>query len=81
MGVATFDVAIVDEEGSTVGGYAAMPHAADPAPGAGTAELFWEPGFDVHPDEGSAVAITATVELVEVESVDIVFPIGDIPAG
>lgn len=78
-GVVEFEVELIDQEGETVGDYRSMPSPRDPTPAAGVTDLFWEQGFDVHPDEGNVVRITATVRLVSPESVDIVYAVDSLP--
>ena len=79
-GVAAFDVEIVNNEGESVGAYRSMPIPREPAT-AGDVGLFWDRGFNVHPDEGSVVRITATVMLVSPQSVDVVFELDSVPSG
>lgn len=81
-GIATFDVEMIDEQGETVGNYLSMPSPRDPTRSAGVVDLFWDRGFNAHPDEGSVVRITATTQLVSPEPVDIsyelyLFPTSD----
>jgi hypothetical protein len=78
-GVVEFEVDLIDQEGETVGDYRSMPSPRDPTPAAGVTDLFWEQGFDVHPDEGNVVRITATAQLVSPESVDIVYAVDSLP--
>ena len=78
-GVVDFDVELIDQEGETIGGYRSSPSPRDPTPAAGVTDLFWDQGFDVHPDEGNVVRITATVRLVSPESIDIVYAVDSLP--
>jgi hypothetical protein len=79
-GVVEFEVELIDQEGETVGDYRSMPSPRDPTLAAGVADLFWGQGFNVHPDEGNVVRITATVQLVSPEPVDIVYAVDSIPS-
>jgi len=79
-GVADFDVEIVNDEGESVGAYLSMPTPRLPR-SVGGVDLFWDRGFNVHPDEGSVVRITTTVLLVSPESVDVVFELDSVPSG
>ena len=80
-GVAAFDVEMLDQNGETVGTYLSMPSHRDPTQSAGIVDLFWSQGFNVHPDEGSVVRISAMVQLVSPEPVDVVFDLASIPSG
>ncbi|MFV9672304.1 MAG: hypothetical protein ACNYZH_03680 [Acidimicrobiia bacterium] len=80
-GLVDFEVAIVDEQEETVGGYVSMPSPRDPTRSAGVVDLFWDRGFNAHPDEGSLVRITATVQLISPQPVDVVFALDTVPAG
>jgi len=62
-----------------VGAYLSMPTPRQPR-SVGGVDLFWNQGFNVHPDEGSTVRITATVLLVSPESVDVVFELDSVPS-
>lgn len=79
-GVAAFEVEIVDDEGAAIGAYLSMPSPRKPMP-AGVIDLFWDQGFNAHPDRGSAVRITATVQLVSPEPVDVIYELDSIPSG
>ncbi len=81
MGVAVFEVSLVDSEGETVGGYVPMPSPRDPTAVGGVVDLFWDRGFDVHPDEGSVIRIAATVRLASPKGVDIAYELESVPSG
>ncbi len=80
-GVATFAVGMIDQEGATVGDYLSMPSLRDPTRSSGVVDLFWDRGFNAHPDEGSVVEITATVQLVAPEPIDVVFELATVSHG
>ena len=80
-GVVDFEVAIVDEREETVGGYVSMPSPRDPTLSADVVDLFWDRGFNAHPDEGSLVRIAVTVQLIAPHPVDVVFELDAVPAG
>ncbi len=79
-GVAAFEVEIIDQEGEAVGTYLSMPSPRDPTKSAGVVDLFWDRGFNAHPDEGSIVRITGTPELISTEPVDVVFDLALVPS-
>lgn len=79
-GVASFAVPIVDQQGATIGDYLSMPSLRDPTRSSGIVDLFWDRGFNAHPDEGSIVEITATVQLVAPAAVDVVFDLATVPS-
>ena len=79
-GVAAFDVEIVNDEEESVGAYLSMPTPREPML-VGGVDLFWDRGFNVHPDEGSVVRITTTVLLASPEPVDVVFELDSVPTG
>lgn len=80
-GVVDFEVVIVDEREETVGGYVSMPAPRDPTRSTGVVDVFWDHGFDAHPDEGSIVHITVTVQLISPHPVDVVFELDAVAAG
>ncbi len=80
-GVATFDVEMVDIDGVAVGGYVSMPSPRDPTQSGGTTDLFWSQGFNVHPDEGSTVRVSATVQLISPQPVDVLYQLDSVPSG
>ncbi len=80
-GLVDFEVAIDDEQEETVGEYVSMPSPRDPTRSAGVVDLFWDRGFNAHPDEGSVVRITATVQLISPQPVDVAFELDTVPAG
>lgn len=79
-GITSFDVLMIDQEGVVVGNYVSMPGPRDPTQSAGVVDLFWDQGFNVHPDEGSTVRVTATLQLVSPEAVDVVFDLTLVPS-
>jgi hypothetical protein len=81
MGLAAFAVEVVDQDGATVGTYPSMPSRRDPTRSSGVVDLFWDRGFNAHPDEGSVVEITATVQSVAPEPIDVVFDLDTVPSG
>ncbi len=80
-GVASFAVAMINQQGETVGDYLSMPSLRDPTRSSGVVDLFWDRGFNAHPDEGSVVEIAATVQLVAPEPIDVVFALDTVPPG
>ncbi|MCL1693873.1 MAG: hypothetical protein M3096_09330 [Actinomycetia bacterium] len=80
-GVVAFAVAMINQQGATVGDYVSMPSLRDPTRSSGVVDLFWDRGFNAHPDEGSIVEITATVQLVVPEPIDVVFDLDTVPSG
>jgi len=80
-GIANFAIAMIDEQGATVGDYLSMPSSRDPTRSSGVIDLFWDRGFNAHPDEGRVVEITATVRLPAPEPVDVVFDLDNVPHG
>ncbi len=80
-GVAAFAVAIINQQGATVGDYVSMPSLRDPTRSSGVVDLFWDRGFNAHPDEGNIVEITASVQLVSPEPIDVVFDLETVPSG
>jgi hypothetical protein len=79
-GIANFEVEIVDEQGEMVGNYLSMTSPRDPTRSAGVVDLFWDQGFNAHPDEGSVVRITATTQLISREPVDVVYELESVPS-
>jgi hypothetical protein len=80
-GVAIFDVVMFDVDGVAVGEYLSMPSPRDPTQSGGVTELFWNQGFNVHPDEGSTVRVSATVQLISPQPVDVLYQLDSVPSG
>ncbi len=49
-GISAFKIQMIDQQGQTVGGYLSMPSPRDPTRSAGLVDLFWDRGFNAHPD-------------------------------